>query len=150
MPANRCLSGARTDGYIPTIRAAGFNGTADIILAAECRKKTFDRLDGGGQCEDTSDRSNFTASRVPRPAANANDRLFFIGPTTVGNFDSIRAASSRSSINATSAPGQQRKSWLSSGTSALPPIPEMQRPLRHVGFVPITEVSLVRSAHRSQ
>src|ERR1700676_803975 len=92
MPANHCLSGARTDGYTPTILAAGFNGTADIILAAECCKKTFDRLDGGGESEDTSDRSNFTASRVTTPAANANDRLFFTGPTTVGNFDSIRAA----------------------------------------------------------
>jgi hypothetical protein len=30
-----------------SIRAAGFNGTADIILVAECRKKTFDRLGGG-------------------------------------------------------------------------------------------------------
>ena len=87
MPANRCPYGARTDGYTPTIRAAGFNGTADIIWAAECRRKTFDRLGGGRQCDDTSGRSNFTASRVTRPAANANDRLFFTGPTTVENSD---------------------------------------------------------------
>ena len=92
MPANRCLYGARTDGYTLTIRAAGFNGTADIILAAERRKKTFDRLGGGRQCEGTSDRLNFTANRVTRPAANANDRPFFTGHTIVGNFDSIRAA----------------------------------------------------------
>ena len=31
--------------------------------------------------------------------------------------------------------GQKRKSWPSSGTSVLPPIKDMQRPLRHVGFV---------------
>jgi hypothetical protein len=57
-------------------------------LAAECLKRIFDRSGGGRQCEDTSDRSNFTASRVTRPAANVKGRLFFTGPTTVGNFDS--------------------------------------------------------------
>jgi hypothetical protein len=92
MPANHCPSGARTDGYTPTIRAAGFNGIADIIWAAECRKKTFDRLGVGRQCDDISGRSNFTASPVTRPAANANDRLFFTGPTIVENSDPCRAA----------------------------------------------------------
>jgi hypothetical protein len=92
MPANHCPSGARTDGYTSTIRAAGFNGIADIIWAAECRKKTFDRLGVGRQRDDTSGRSNFTASPVTRPAANANDRLFFTGPTIVENSDPRRAA----------------------------------------------------------
>ena len=91
MPAKHCPSGARTDGYSPTIRAAGFNGTADTIWAAVRRKKTFDRLGGGRQCDDTSGRSNFTASPVTRPAANTNDRLFFTGLTTVENFDPRRA-----------------------------------------------------------
>ena len=36
--------------------------------------------------------------------------------------------------------GQKRKSWPSSGTSVLPPIKDMQRPLRHVGFVPTTDI----------
>jgi hypothetical protein len=106
MPANRCLYGARTDGYTLTIRAADFNGTADIILAAERRKKTFDRSGGGRQCEGTSDRSSFTANRETKPAANANDRPFFTGPTTVGNFDSIPIAVMAVALNnATSALG---------------------------------------------
>src|SRR6202163_549858 len=42
MPASHYPSGARTDGYTQTIRAAGFNGIADTIWAAECRKKIFD------------------------------------------------------------------------------------------------------------
>jgi hypothetical protein len=35
--------------------------------------------------------------------------------------------------------GQKRKSWPSSGTSALPPITDMQRPLRYVRFVPFPD-----------
>jgi hypothetical protein len=90
MPANHCPFGARTDGYTPTIRAAGFNGIADIIWAAVRRKKTFDRSGAGRQCDDTLGRSNFTASPATRPAANANDRLSFTGPTTVEIFDPCR------------------------------------------------------------
>jgi len=86
------MSGATTAGYTPTIRAAGFNGIADIISAAECRKKTIDRSGGGRPCDDTSGRSNFTASPVTRPAADANDRLFCTGLTTVENFERCRAA----------------------------------------------------------
>src|SRR5579859_7349657 len=88
MPANHCRSGARTDGYTPTIRAAGFNGIADIIWAAVCLKKIFDRSGGGRQCDDTSNKSNFTARPATRPAAGASDRPFSTGPTTVENSDS--------------------------------------------------------------
>jgi hypothetical protein len=94
MPANHCPSGARTDGCTPTIRAAGFNGIADIIWDAECRRKTFDRSGVGRQCDDTSGRSNFTASPVTRPAANASDRLFFTGPMIVENYDPSRVVKS--------------------------------------------------------
>ena len=69
------------------ILAAGFNGTAGIMSAAECRRKTIGRLGGGGECEDTLGRSNVTASRETRLAANGKDRLFFTGPTTIGDFD---------------------------------------------------------------
>ena len=83
----RARHGARTVGYTPMILAAGFNGTAGIMSAAECRRKTIGRLGGGGECEDTLGRSNVTASRETRLAANGKDRLFFTGPTTVGDFD---------------------------------------------------------------
>jgi hypothetical protein len=110
MPAKHCPSGARTDGYTPTIRAAGFNGIADIIWGAVCRKKTFDRLGGGRQCDDTSDKSNFTASPVTRSAANASDRLFFTRPMTVENFDPCRAAiSDVTAVHATSEMGSQHQ-----------------------------------------
>ena len=87
MPANRWPYGARTVGYTPMILAAGFNGTAGIMSAAECRRKTIGKFGGGGECEDTLGRSNVTASRETRLAANGRDRLFFTGPTTVGDFD---------------------------------------------------------------
>src|ERR1700730_7471371 len=87
MPPSHYPSGARRDGYTQTIRAAGFNGIADTIWAAECRKKIFDRLGGGRECDDTSGRLNFTASRATRLAANANGKLFFNGPMTVEKFD---------------------------------------------------------------
>ena len=45
------------------------------------------------------------ASRETRQAANGKDRLFFTGPTTVGNFDSITALS----ISATSVLHQSRR-----------------------------------------
>src|SRR5581483_1876968 len=83
MPVSHCPSGEKKDGYTPTIRGAGFNGIAGIIWAAECRKKTFDRLGAGRLCADTSGKLNFTASQATRPAANVNGRRFFIGPTTV-------------------------------------------------------------------
>ena len=54
-------------------------------------RKPFGRLGGGRQCEDTLGRSNVTASRETRPAANGKDRLFFAGPTTVGNFEAVTA-----------------------------------------------------------
>jgi hypothetical protein len=64
-----------------------FADDADTIWAAECRKKIFDRLGGGRQCDDASGRLNFTASRATRLAANANGKLFFNGPMTVEKFD---------------------------------------------------------------
>ena len=36
--------------------------------------------------------------------------------------------------------GHKRKSWPSSGTSALRSITDMQRPLRHVRFVPTGDI----------
>ena len=92
MPANHYRSGARKDGFIPTIRAVGSSGIVGTTWAAECRRKTFDRSGGGRQCGDIFGRSNFTASQATRPAANANDRLFYIGPTTAENFDPCHIA----------------------------------------------------------
>jgi hypothetical protein len=81
MPASRYLSGARTDGSTPTIREGGSSGIAGTIWAAECRRKTFDRSNGGRQCDDIFARSNFTASEAILPVANASDRLFYTGHT---------------------------------------------------------------------
>ena len=92
MPANHYRSGARKDGFTPTIRAVGSSGIVGTTWAAECRRKTFDRSGGGRQCDDIFGRSNFTASQATRIAANANDRLFYIGPTTAENFDPCHIA----------------------------------------------------------
>jgi hypothetical protein len=92
MPANHYRSGVRKDGFTPTIRAVGSSGIVGTTWAADCRRKTFDRSGGGRQCDDIFGRSNFTASQATRPAANANDRLFYTGPTTAENFDPYHTA----------------------------------------------------------
>ena len=62
--ASRYQSGARRDGFIPTIRAAGFSGTAVTIWGAAFRPRTRGRSNAGRRSAATFAKSSATASRA--------------------------------------------------------------------------------------
>ena len=71
MQANRCQFGERTDGYIPTIHAAGFSGIVDITWGGAYRVRTHARLSAGKQFDDMSRRLGGIASpAIPRDASS--------------------------------------------------------------------------------
>jgi hypothetical protein len=85
--SRRCPPGARTDGFTPTIHAAGFSGTAATTWAAARRKKTTDRSDVGKQCEGTSGKLSVIANQAIRCAVSGNARHFYTGRTTAEQFE---------------------------------------------------------------
>src|SRR5580700_1542869 len=87
MRASRCPPGASTDGFTPTIHAAGFSGTAATTWAAARRKKTTDRSAVGKQCDGMSGKLSVTANQAIRCAVSGNDRRFYTGRTTAEQFE---------------------------------------------------------------
>ena len=81
-PANRCQSGAATAGFIPTIRAAGSNGIAAIIIGR--------RIEGGRAADQALEgdpsprRANPPPLRARRSpsAGRASAKRCCTGPTT--------------------------------------------------------------------
>ena len=85
MPASRSRSGARKDGYIPTIHEAGFNGTVDTTSDGECPRRTLVRSNAGKQSAVTFTSFSLPASPVICGVADGKDRRSCIGRTTAGN-----------------------------------------------------------------
>ena len=79
---NRFPFGGRRAGFTRTIRAAGFSGIADIISAADCRKRICTKSGGGKLCAATLHKSVIIASRAIGGADHASGKHFFNGPTT--------------------------------------------------------------------
>ena len=78
---SRSRSGAAKAGSGTTIRAAGFNGTADTISVAGATTMN-DRLSAGAPCADTSHRSKRTVRDTSWTAVRNNGRRYCTGLTT--------------------------------------------------------------------
>jgi len=88
--ASQPLSVWREKGwFIPTIRAAGFNGTAGTSWVAGSAMKTGARSTAGRRCAGIFGKSRSTASKVTSAAANASARRCCTGPTTAANYDRL-------------------------------------------------------------
>ena len=72
MPVSRSRNGAGKDGYIPTIHAAGSNGTAATTWGDECLTRTLGRSNAGKQSAVTSVSFSLRASLVICHAADGN------------------------------------------------------------------------------
>ena len=87
MQANRCQFGERTDGYIPTIHAAGFSGIVDITWGGAYRVRTHARLSAGKRSDDMSRRLGGIASPAIPRVGHGSARLCSTGLTTAAEFD---------------------------------------------------------------
>jgi hypothetical protein len=88
-PASLCRYRGKRDGFIPTIRAAGFNGTAGTSWVAGSAKKTGARSTVGRRCAGMFGKSRSTARKATSAAANASARGCCTGPTTAVNYDRL-------------------------------------------------------------
>ena len=83
----RWLFGVREDGFMTTIRAVGFSGTAATIWAAGCPTRICGKSDDGARCVATLSRFSVTASSAILAAGAVNARLCSIGHTTAESYD---------------------------------------------------------------
>src|SRR5215472_5415777 len=99
MPASRFRSGARKAGFIPTIRGAGFSGTAAITWGGASPRRMRARLNAGRPSGGTSHRSDGTASPATRGAGRVSAKRYCTGPTTVARFETKVSARLRGPVD---------------------------------------------------